>query len=44
MMRINEENWISLTLDYLRLLSKVYEDDVMPSMIDERTEKIELVR
>jgi len=32
---INEDNWLSLVIEYLKILKQVYEDEVMPTMIDD---------
>ena len=32
---INEENWLSLAIANLETLKQVYEDEAMPTMIDD---------
>lgn len=34
-MKYNDENYIERIVDYLELLKQVYDDDAMPTMIDE---------
>jgi hypothetical protein len=43
---INEDNWLSEVIGYLEILKQVYDDEVMPTMIDdsdheERIEELE---
>jgi hypothetical protein len=42
-MKYTEENWLSEVVSHLETLKRVYEDEAMPSMIDEsdRSEDIE---
>lgn len=45
-MKYNEDNWLSATINHLEMLKSVYEDEVMPTMLDsgdheERVEEIQ---
>lgn len=34
-MKYNYDNWLSATISHLEMLKSVYEDEIMPTMIDD---------